>query len=97
MEWEKKTNTPMHIVVQAERIAYEKIFKLTSGNKDTMKSVHDTSILLLQVVGEFEHLTNLYFATQMIGLIDSSTNAYSLDDVLSKIVDHHNSTRKLDP
>ncbi len=44
-------------VVQPELTAYEKIYELTSGTKDTMKSVHDTSILLLQVVGGFEHPT----------------------------------------
>jgi len=32
------------IVVQAERSAYEKIYELMSGTKDTMKSVHDLSI-----------------------------------------------------
>ncbi len=34
---------------------------------------------------------------QMIELIESSTNAYSLDDVLSKIVGHYNSTKIFGP
>ena len=38
-------------VVLAEQSAYEKIFELTSGTKDTMKTVHDTSIRILHVVG----------------------------------------------
>ncbi len=37
-------------VVQAKQSAYEKIFELTSGTKDTMKTVYDTSIRLLHFV-----------------------------------------------
>ena len=81
----------------AERSAYEKIFKLTSSTKDTMKTVHDTSIRILHVVGGFDHPTNLYFAEQMIERIELSTNAYSLDDVLTKIVDHYNRTKQIGP
>ncbi len=48
-------------VVQAERSAYEKSFGLTSGTKkNTMKTVYDSSILLLHFVGGFEHPTNLH-------------------------------------
>ena len=83
-------------VVLAERSAYEKIFELTSGTKDTMKTVYDTLLRLLHVVGGFDHPTNLYFAEQMIERIELSTNAYSLDDVLTKIVDHYNPRNKLD-
>jgi hypothetical protein len=45
-------------VVLAEQSAYEKIFELTSGTKDTMKTVHDTSIRILYVVRGFDHPTN---------------------------------------
>jgi len=61
------------------------------------KTVYDTSIRLLHFVGGFEHPTNLYFAVKMIERIESSTNAYSLDDVLSKIVDHYNRTKQIGP
>ena len=84
-------------VVLAERSAYEKIFELTSGTKDTVKTVQDTSIRLLHVVGGFDHPTNLYFAEQMIERIKLSTNAYSLDDVLTKIVHHDNRTKQIGP
>ncbi len=84
-------------VVQAALSAYKKIFELTSGTKDTMKTANDTSILLLHVVWGFEHPTNLYFAEQMIEHIESSTNAYSLDDVLRKIVDHYNCAKQIGP
>jgi hypothetical protein len=48
-------------VVQAERSAYEKSFGLTSGTKkNTMKTVYDSSVLLLHFVGGFEHPTNLH-------------------------------------
>ncbi len=84
-------------VVLAERSAYEKIFELTSGTKDTVKTVHDTSIRILHVVGGFDHPTNLYFAEQMIKRIELSINAYSLDDALTKRVDHYNSTKQIGP
>ncbi len=81
----------------AERSAYEKILELTSGTKDTMKTVYDTSIRLLHLVRGFDHPTNLYFAEQMIERIELSTNSYSLDDVLTKIVDHYNRTKQIGP
>ncbi len=33
----------------------------------------------------------------MIARIEFSTNAYSLDDVLTKIVDHYNLTKQIGP
>ncbi len=84
------------IVVQAERSAYEKIYELMSGTKDTMKSVHDLSIRILQFIGGFD-TTHYYFAEQMIERIESSSIEYSLDDVLSKIVDHYDRMKRIGP
>ncbi len=61
------------------------------------KTVYDTSLRLLHVVRGFDHPTNLYFAEQMIERIEVSTHAYSLDDVLTKIVDHYNRTIQIGP
>jgi hypothetical protein len=73
---------------RTESSAYEKIFELMRVTKNTKKSVHDSSFRLLQHVRGFEHPLNLYFARKQIEVLGSSTAAYSLNDVLSKIDDH---------
>ena len=82
--------------MQAEWSAHEKIYELTSGPKDTMKSVHETSIRLLQQVVGFEYPANSFFATQLTDLLERSSTEYPLDDFLSKIVDHYDRRNKLD-
>ncbi len=79
----------------AEFSAYEKIFELTSGPKDTKKSVHETSIGILQQRLAFYYSANAYFAEQRTERLD--TTAYSLDDLLSKIVDHYNCMKQIGP
>ena len=76
-------------ILQQERSAYEKIFELTSGSKDTIKSVHETSVRLLQQVGRADYPVNVYFATQQQERRERCSTEYSLDDVLSKIIEHH--------
>ena len=84
-------------IVQQERSAYDKIFELTSGPKATIKSVHETSLRLLQQVGRFEYPVNAYFAAQLQEQLERSSVEYSLDDVLSKIIEHHNRMKQIGP
>ena len=46
-------------VMQAEQSAYEKIYELTSGPKDTIKSVHETSTWQFDFYNKWEGLTIL--------------------------------------
>jgi hypothetical protein len=84
-------------ILLQERSAYEKIFELTSGKKDTIKSVHETSIRLLQQVGRYDFSANAYFAAQLQEQLERSSVEYSLDDVLSKIIEHHNRMKQIGP
>ena len=84
-------------IVQQERSAYDKIYELTSGPKSTIKSVHDTSIQILQQVGRTNYPVNVYFAAQQQELLEHSSAEHSLDDVLSKIIEHHNRMKQIGP
>ncbi len=46
-------------ILQQERRANKKIFELTSGSKDTIKSVHETSVRLLQQVERADYPVNI--------------------------------------
>ena len=84
-------------ILQQERSAYEKIFELTSGPKDTIKSVNETSLRLIQQVARTDYPVNVYFATQQQELIERSSAEYSLDNVLSKVIEHHNRMKQIGP
>jgi hypothetical protein len=83
-------------VVLAEFSAYEKVHELTSGPKDTKKSVHEISILILRRMLEFDYMANASFAEQLTASLEQ-TPTYSSDDILSKVVDHYNSMKAIGP
>ena len=83
--------------LQQDRSAYEKIFELSSVPKARIKSVHETIIQLIQQVGRTDYPVNAYFAAQLQDLVERSSVEYSLDDVLSKIIEHHNRMKQIGP
>jgi hypothetical protein len=83
--------------LQQDRNAYEKIFELSSVPKARIETVHETIIQLIQQVGRTDYLVNIYFAAQLQELVEHSSVEYSLDDVLSKIIEHHNCMKPIGP
>ncbi len=67
------------------------------GSKDTIKSVHNTSVRLLQQVGREDYPVNAYFSAQQQEQLECCSAEYSLDDVLSKIIEHHNRMKQIGP
>ncbi len=47
-------------------------------------------------MGEYDY-PNTFFVEQLTERLEHSATAYSLDDVLSKTVDHYNHTRQIAP
>jgi hypothetical protein len=84
-------------MVIAEYSAYDKDYELTGGPKDTKKTVHETSICILQQMTAFQYAANAGFASQQMKILGDCSSIYSLDDILSKIVDYHNSMKQIGP
>ncbi len=59
--------------------------------------MHETIIQLIQQVGRTDYPVNAYFAAQLQDLVERSSVEYSLDDVLSKIIEHHNRMKQIGP
>ncbi len=66
-----------------------KIFEPTNGKKNTV--LRETSMCLLQQVGRTDFPVNAYFAAQLQEQLEhNSSTEHSLDNVLSRIIEHHN-------
>ncbi len=52
-------------MVLAEYSAYEKVYELTSGPRDTKTSAHEISVSILQQMLEFDYSANAHFAEQL--------------------------------
>ncbi len=48
-------------------------------------------------MGAFYYPANVSFAAQQMELLKGCSTAYSLDDILCKIVDHYNSIKQIGP
>ena len=75
----------------------EVVLSIRYSNSLVVQSVHETIIQVIQQVGRTEYPVNAYFAAQLQELVERSAIDYSLDDVLNKIIEHHNRMKQIEP